>query len=629
MNNSKKNSIILLNTSRASVKKVKKHLGDKKFKWIYFGEDIAREIFIAPLLNKSGSKLEIGDRLQVVAEELRQDYIDYIGRLSLENSSLRWWLSSVSEKNPLVSKNFLHICYNKVALDLISEIPFCYVFLSDHEELRNSLLNNISSENSYIVKEIKPPFDSFLRTFQDWTVMFLIKIWFLFECLNRIILSKLYFRFIDSKDHVKSKDKEFCFVHTWIDQRSFDEKDRFSDSYFNDLSEYLRKFGRRVLIVPYVLSNLSYRDALRKMKSSKEEFILPYFCIGFKEVLKVIWAVVKNKPTRKDYPSFNRMDISNLIYGDQKNDWIGIRTPRDLILYYFVKGWKRKGIKIESFIHTYENNTWEKVYNIAFRKYYPETNIIGYQHSAIPKMLVNYFISSVEKEIIPLPDRIITNGEYPRKLFLESGYGSDLIVAGGAIRYSNLLKMIETKAISTYPKKFGRTVLLTTSIILTDAAELTLKTVEALKNSDYTVILKTHPVMPYIKFSKYLGLDALPNNFQLSNTIVSELLKLSDVLIYSCTSTSVEALVMGVPPIHVKSDHAVDMDQLDFAPHSRVSVRTPEELRKAVEKVLAMSPQELSKRKAEWKKIVGQVFGTVTNKTYTLFLMKKDDDSET
>ncbi|MHA2052755.1 MAG: hypothetical protein ACW99F_04060 [Candidatus Hodarchaeales archaeon] len=615
--------VVITDASKASIGKALRELLDTPFQWAYFGEDIKKEIIVEPLLENKGKKIEIGEKLQLTAKKLRQRYIDYIGELSLQNNSLRWWASSFSEKNPFVSKTFLYICYIVVGLELLKTIEKSHnhLFIVEDPALREGLSQNISNSSDDKLRKIESEFQIALKGVKEWVVMLLIKIWYISESLYRTLLSKLFLKFNWVSSNIR-RENGLILIHTWMDKRSFDETGGYIESYFKGLSSHLRKKDEEVAIVPYVLSSLPYIQCLKKMGKSGENFLLPYAYVSIKDVFSVALKVAFDIPRRRIFPDFEGIKVSGLIYNNLKEDWSGIRKTRDLIFYKVVMGWKKKGIKIHSFIHTYENNTWEKVFNLAFRELYPETRIIGYQHSAVPKMLLNYFFSRKESEIIPLPDRIITNGRYPLRLFVESGYDPKKVACGGAIRYSSLLKKIEIKRTRSRPQA-NKTILVTTSIILTDAVELVIKALNAFGDSfNYNVTIKSHPVMPYSKFSKYLLIEELPKNFKLSNLSIEELLRESDALIYTTSTTCIEAISLGVPAIHVESDHLIDMDQLDFAPETRLSVRSPEEIKKAIDTITSMELRELKVKRKKWKKFVKDVFEPVTEETYNLFLVE-------
>lgn len=624
--NAEKFKVILATPTKGSIQRALKKLKDNQFAWAYFGEDVSKAVFIERQIQDKGTKLEIGKKLQETAKELRQSYIDYIGKLSAENNSLNWWASSVSEKNPFVSKTFLHACYIKTCKSFLnSRDQDCdFVFFIENDRLRNALTNNGSPPKGYEIKKVGMPVLDTLRGIREWAMMSLIKVWFIAESMNRMFLSKYFYTFkrLPRIHRGQNKNKGVTVIHTWIDNRSFDKNGKFHDSYLGELAHHLRERGEEVVIVPYVLSTLSYSTALKNMQKSGEKFLLPYAFLGIKEILSIALNAAFPVPGKKEVPPFEGMDLSELIYDDRRRDWTGIRLVRDLALYNVVRGWKKSGVTINSFIYPFENQTWEKVFNIALREFYPETKTIGYQHSVLSKMLLNYFYSPSESEIIPLPDKIITNGRYLERLFKESGYDPQKVFCGGAIRYANILKeskmSIEDNVTKTR-QKF--TILVTPSIERNEAAELVWKALGAFKDSEeYEVIIKCHPVMPYNKFARGLGVADLPKNFRLSQRPILELLKETSVLLYTSSTTSIEALAFGVPVIHVESDFLIDRDPLDFVPDFVISAHSPEEIVKHVNGLSMDHEKILSVKREKRQQLVGEVFGEVNDSVYDLFL---------
>ncbi len=292
----------------------------------------------------------------------------------------------------------------------------------------------------------------------------------------------------------------------------------------------MKTSSAEVAIVPYVLSTMHYSTALKKMEKSGEKFLLPYAFLGIKDISSVAFKIAFSVPQKKDFPLFEGMDISELIYDDFRRDWIGITLPRDLTFHKVVRGWKKFSLNLNSFIYPFENQTWEKVFCLSLREFYPEIKIIGYQHSSISKMLLHYFFSPYESKIIPLPDRIITNGRHTEKLFKESGYDPEKVALGGAIRYENVMKELKIPSQENQLEGAKSTVLVTTSISGTEAVELIWKAYRAFEDSAmHNVIIKCHPVLPYNKFEKDLINLELSKNFRLSQKSLPKLLKESSV----------------------------------------------------------------------------------------------------
>jgi hypothetical protein len=126
--------------------------------------------------------------------------------------------------------------------------------------------------------------------------------------------------------------------------------------------------------------------------------------------------------------------------------------------------------------------------------------------------------------------------------------------------------------------------------------------------------------MPFQKFAKDLGKFDLPVNFSLSQKPLTQLLEKSHFLIYTSSTACIEGLAMGVPVIHVESDFIIDIDPLDFSPEARESVRSPADIKKSVDLIVAKNQGKILEKQKISKKIVRELFGEVNDNVYDLFL---------
>jgi surface carbohydrate biosynthesis protein (TIGR04326 family) len=605
-----KGTCVISPSSKRSVKKILKKMKGRKFKWVYLGDDVSRAILTDEMMHDSGQRVETAEMLQETAKSLRQSYTDYIGKLSLKKDSMMWWASSVSEKSPYRSKAFLHVCYLKICTDILKKYPDePIVFFVQEKAVRQAILENMPIDN---LEHIKDTRESIRGTLKDLKDFILYKGWFLLSNIYRIAIAKYVYRM---QKRVGSQ-RPSTLIHTWVDWRSFDQKGAYRESYFGELPNYLEKSDENVIIVPHVLGTVPYRKTVDNMAKSEHNFLVPHAFLSIRDVISVFYITSANKPKKIRYPKFENMDISWIIYEDLKNDWIGAYVAFDLLLYRFVRRLKEKRVPVDTVIYLYENQIWEKVLCAAMRKFYPSAYLIGYQHSAISRMYLNYFFSKRELGIMPFPDKIVANGRYTKDVFVESGYPREKVVQGGAVRYAYLLG---PKMVMGRRKKGKPVILVTPSISKFDAMELIWKIFKAFEHRDeYKILIKCHPTMPFEKISGHLNIK-LPKHFTVSNKPVVELLSESDVLLYTYSTTCVEAIAAGVPALHVRSDLMIDLDPLDFNPGARLSARNPEEIVKRVEEAIAMDEKELSKKRKMWNSVVKDLFGRVDDSTYRLF----------
>ncbi|MBN1161362.1 MAG: hypothetical protein JXA17_05405 [Dehalococcoidales bacterium] len=608
--------IIICPPGKSSIQKALRLFNDKPFQWAYLGEDSLGAMAVERFISGKGQHLEIGDKLQETAGSLRQPYIDYIGKLSLKYNSLEWWASSISDKNLWSSKTFLYLCYVRLSRDLAKTGGReDLLLIGENRTIRQGILENLEDLPQYEIHLIETPVRNRLDAIYKNISSLIAKVKLLALMIYRVLQARSY-RLNPSVTKQQRPAEELTLIHSWILERSFSDMGEYRDIFLGDLANHLKNKGKKVVIVPNILYTLSYRQALKKLQKSLKIILLPESFLKLSDIFRVFIKTLSSRD-RRSYPDVQGIRIAGIIADDAKQYLQRTSLAQNLLMYEAIRRWKQAGILIESFIYTYENQTWEKMYCLGLRKYFPSARIIGYQHSTVPRMLLTYFFSRDELPVLPFPDKVITNGGYTEKLFKESGYDPTKVVRGGAIRYTGLLKqkIAPPQMNITYP-----VILVALSVSKNETVELIWKVIRAfIDKRQYKIILKFHPTFPYRLFKREIG--TLPRNFNVSETPINELLLKCNLLVYAFTATSIEALASGVPVLHIKSGFTIDRDNLaDYPPDIRASASTPEDILKATEKIMKMDESELARKRRLWAEVVGDMFGPVDESTFDLFL---------
>jgi len=576
------------------------------FRWIYLGENAINAEHLEKQIGERGGRIEIAGLLKKTAEELKQPYIDYIGELDKEKNSFEWWANTLSEKNIFRSKTFLYSCYVKIAKKIRESYPRDkLVFFVEKEAVRKSLHKNMNDAvfQNYF-------FEKSLERIKDMKTFIIYKMWFLLSNIYYIILTKYIYRIGHTNEA-----KPLTLIYTFINNGSFDENGNYIETIFGSFPDYAIKTGKKISLIPQIRM-ASYKKSLENIRKSKYPFLMPHAYLTFYDVIEVFVGTMLNKNKIEKLEKFEDIDINDLISEDLKRDQIDHRIACDTLLFSKIfKRLKQENIRIDRLIYPFENLAREKLLCITMRKIYPYCNLLGYQHSTISLFLLSHFFSKKEADIIPLPDKIITNGRYYKNLLLESGYPAEKVIEGGAIRYSRILERGSNR------KETKKTnILITTSVGLEESAEIIIKSVKALRDEkEYKVIIKCHPFMPFKRITQNLELT-LPDQFVISKERFTDLLFNSSVLLYSDSTTSLEAIAMGIPVIYVESDLMLIADKLDFNEKLKFTAKTPEEINGYVKKAISMNETELKKKRKEWRNAVKELFNPVNEETYRLFL---------
>ncbi len=120
-----------------------------------------------------------------------------------------------------------------------------------------------------------------------------------------------------------------------------------------------------------------------------------------------------------------------------------------------LKRLKEMGYEIDAFYYPFENNAPEKQFILGCRKYFPNSQIIGFQHTTFFPNQLAYHLGSEEKDCHPLPDKIVCSGPIYVKLHNKAGFPSDILVAGPNLRFESVyIERAEVKNSGGNKKKF-------------------------------------------------------------------------------------------------------------------------------------------------------------------------------
>lgn len=576
------------------------------------------------MLNQFGKKHEIAYSLYKMQHELRDNFIEYIGKIGGSRRNIEWWVGRISGKNPWISKLFFNICLVKLATTIVKEVTDCdlCIMVVENAAVRRAILMNLSKlqfKTKLIVSRLEC-----ISLLIKLTARFIrIRLQLLRAEMYKMIYVKILWANVTKKT-LKSwteTSKRVVLLQNWIDKRSFSGK-QYTDNFFASLGAYLESRGEKVIRLVFTLRGFkSYPLFLEEMAKRTDCFIVPEGIVNMLDIL-LIWIRVAFKfPDFKTAKvAFCGLDVSNLVLFEKIIDWIDCEIYGPLLLNRMVFRMRHRGLRIDKFIYTFENQVWERGMLFGFKRWYPNIMTIAQQNAPSPKLSLRYFLSPKEIEHCPLPRVVFANG--PQSFdSLKSIYGrKTTFLLGGCIRHIYLLKREDAKVKVKNKSDKTITVLVTTSIGLEEASELTYKIIQFLKdNRRYKVIFKFHPFMPFDIIRKRLNLREMPNNFIISEHSVADLIQSCDVLVYNTSTSAIEALAHGIPVINVVSEFALNIDPLDFASDVVKRVYSGVELLSALElaKKNKNNSQEIEKR----RKVAQRYFGNMDEEDiYKLFI---------
>ena len=604
------------------MKRVRLCEGGLPGQWVYLGVSVRRMRKVTQWLGAGHQRLSIAGMLQAAGTSLRAAFIDYIGRLGVERDSATWWFSSLSEKNPPTSKAFLHVCYLSVAAELCRrhESGGRLLLVVEDPCVRRAVAGHLRERGAAFTEVAESPLHRAATVVGDWSEMLVRRVYGVGRHMARMVTARvLGFSNGIVNAPVAGKAQAWALLHNWVDARSFDEDGLYRDIYFGTLREELQKRGLAVAVVATVLYRSPFRRLLARLKDSGMSVLVPEAALAPGILWRWSRSLPFRPPQRRSWPRFEGFDISDILTEAERVDWIKTRAADVRLLSDIVRRWSGS-FNVQAFMYTYEGQSWERGYCLAMREHAPQARLIGYQHSTVSPMWLSHFISTAEWDKVPFPDRVVTNGSYHYDLLKRNGVPERVLACGGAIRYGTLGGEASLHDRATSDPSVIR-VLVTPSILMTQAAELLLAALDAFAGSNaFRVTLKFHPCFPSARVIAAAGVGALPATVRIATEPVSELLRNADVLVYTDSTTAVEALAHGVPIVHFASSHELDTDPLAPFTDVRVSTETPEGLQAAVRAVAGAGAGDHAARSRRWREVVDLLLPPPDEKTIDLFM---------
>lgn len=524
---------------------------ERQYSWIYVGKDVYICTLLEKIIGNRAARISISEDLQKTARQYRDDYIDYIGKIFVTHESPIWFLTSLSEKNPFISDFFLNFCYLTVCLNYIHESERDLIIVGENRAVLHALKENLNEDPDTRMMIYDSPLHSGIENIRYSCAKIKNKLVFLCRYMARVFLAKVFSIVKRHSREIKMSD-QLIITHTFTDYRSFPEMGVYKESYLGNLCDDIAKKTTGLVYLSDVLPTLWYPKALYPLFFVKNRIYLKEEFLSLTDIFNAMLYVRTNYPEIHEKIPFGGLNVLSILQEDLSQDRATARVEQSYLNYFISKRISRRFV-VKSFLFSFENHVWERAFCDGFKKM-GDTKLIAYAIVFINRMYTCYSVSRVEKAVVPHPDIIIVSGSQGKDMLAESGFDADKIIIGGAVRYPNL--RADEKKIRHVSKK---TVLLALSAEINASLELVFKSVHAFSRSgELNIIIKCHPIVPYNKIAPFL--PKLPGHFSISDEPIGILLSRSDLVLYTESTVCVEAVAQGIPIMHVRSDHSIDIN---------------------------------------------------------------------
>lgn len=599
----------------SNLQNVLKFQNDKERVYACIVLDKAAEVYPEVLKAQGIKKIEVEELLEEEKLSCEKEYIDTIAALGAKYNSLNWWANPLSEKNEYISSHYKNLClyYRLIkTLDKYTDAALSVFLICNNEILEQ--LKIYCLEKKIRITSVKDLKSIISLSTYNRTSNYL-------HCLF-FILKNIYKKFYiaHSMSHRIRKQiacsKDYFVIRTWLDKNFKSGSEIYNDVFFGRLPAYVRKHGYKLLILSGILNN--YKKVIDRIKDGQESqdvLIIPeeYF-IRYSDFLLLLGYLVSKKIKIKETVFFKGIDVTDIYRRELARGYSNAGYLSNIWRYLIARRFA-EAVTYKAYIQTFENYAWEKMTILGIRENKDAGLTYGFQHAFISRNSFKYFPGRLEKEIIPLPDKIITMGRETKEIMQRYGsYKDTILKTGCALRQEYLGGL----------KPFERRRLNKVLVPLTMVVEESIQVLKYLCDSDLpqtgiNVVIRCHPFAPFESLKKHSSFSIADNITVSCSKSVREDLNDSDMVIYTWTTVAIEALRLGLPVIYLDI-LGMMVDPLFRCDALKRSVSKPEELLPAIESLYSLDNDTFYKEQQKAQEYLQQYFTPVTEENLSVFL---------
>ena len=556
-------------------------------RWLYAGDDPTFEI--AGL-----ERVVTADAAMAAARELREPYLDAIGRLSELNASPEWWASHLAAKHPYPSL-FARVCGLAAALELVSDgtLVVCSTPVQ-LEELRRAVPGSRTvgvipgrvrrEAPAAALRLAWPLLGGFGRRAPD-------------RLLDAVAATGPRARFVlertpgyrrrtlaalGARPLTQFEGPGTVLLVTWLEERCFGPRGEYRDPHLGPLGALLEQRGLRVARLLKPLLHAPFAHCARAMLARGPVSAFPDSYLADDD-----WLVCEQR-VRAWRPAIpGDLRVGSIPFARLAAEYLREhrRAQVDALTHeLLVRRLVDAGVQPEAIVIPWEGHGWEQVLTAAVRRFMPGTAVIGYDNLNFTRLALSLYPSPSEIAIRPLPDRVVTNGPTFADVLRESTFPSERVTGGCALRHAHLS---EGGPARSAPRDF---VLAACSIDAAQSIELLRKASSAFGDD---LVVRLHPASNARAIRA-----ALPSGIRYADEPLTDLLPRARLMLYTYSVVPYEALAARTPPVFVRSEAMLDLDQLEPTPDVRWVARTPAELRAVAAEIASAPDREAWEKRA-------------------------------
>ena len=551
--------------------------------------------------------------LNEVAEEIREPFNTFVDFLANgQEHNIDWIVSVLASRNIYISTLFFNCCRLGLIKRIIERGEMPDSIVTDSIAMKR-VLDDYFSQNNILVNVYCSL--SIFGRLKERIVPLLRWVYWLYQSIyqycfwNRLIHINYEFT-----NPIKLLDM-------FVLDNNFKDND-YIDRYYPGIWDYVSEEERKdfyYLPTCYQIQNLN-RVGI-EIKNSNQQFLIKEHFLRIQDYWFALCHPYRLLKYNFNVNYFLGFKMDYLVAEDILLNSCNYSSILAILNYLFVKRLKEEGIKVTLMIDWYENQVNDRGLDVGFRKFYPDTWIVGYQGFIAPP-LIHMKPSLLEYNSEQIPHEIMVVGKGLVQPVREFCPELNVTVAP-ALRFKNVWRER-----IYFPENNTYTILVSLPIGLIEGNEILNLVFSAIYNKpllNIRILIKPHPTNSPTIVKRHYGKD-WPDRLEIASGNFSECIERSDLLISNTSSTCMETLAKGIPVIIIGSQSGLTQNPIprNIEDDIWTLCYTEEELLQAILFYMDRDEEAIKRHEQTGRKIREMFFEPVTREGVRGFLNLED-----
>ena len=443
----------------------------------------------------------------------------------------------------------------------------------------------------------------FLQCFQELRSVFYFGYSFLSVCQRKFFLPKFknIFQF--------QNDSKNILIATLSYPNSFNDG-QYQDPFFGDFQNRLKDFGYKSLYITDLLAKIDTKTSRAIDSCTSNPVQVVCSVLSWWQVIKIFFKLFFRRIKVKQ-AYFVDIDISKLVEWNFRRFTHGFNISAEIFFEAIKK--TCRDYDFNKLVLLFEGNVFERACIQAFRQC-SKGDICGYSHASIFDLNLRLHLTSKEKYNRPEPDYFVCSGLQGKRLLQEVS-----TISKDKVREGCTLRRIPKVQVEKTNNKISKTILIALEGIwisnrlldwIIDCSDLFV---------NYDVIVRSHPNISIEKvLQQTIGL--LPKNFRISHGSLDMEIKESLCVLYRHSSVGMQALLNGVPAIHLSVDAPLSADPLKELNKGKWTVYDRHDLQEALSHIELFRAMNNERVVEEASQYVQEYFSVPTDERIKQFI---------